>query len=217
MAPALDARGAEPPAPSGPLVGVLGQAGDAARLAPARCAGGGPTRPCPWGDRRSLNQLDPPGAAGSRHQPSTPTTDPSAQLAFTDVVGGRPEQAWGATAERTTASSQEVLGGTGEGGQRWSYRRWTWWAGWASSWREPTPTCWGSWGWGCAGADERRGRWGLGAMLGERSAERVNQSNGSRPRRLDTGVGTLELAIQLRSGARCWPSTHDAWRWRAAL
>jgi hypothetical protein len=39
-------------------------------------------------------------------------------------------------------------------------------------------------------------------MLGERSAERVNQSNGSRPRRLDTGVGTLELAIQLRSGAR---------------
>jgi putative transposase len=37
-----------------------------------------------------------------------------------------------------------------------------------------------------------------GAMLGERSAERVNQRNGCRPRRLDTRVGTLELAIPKR-------------------
>jgi putative transposase len=34
-----------------------------------------------------------------------------------------------------------------------------------------------------------------GAALGERSAERVNQRNGYRPRRLDTLLGTLELAI----------------------
>ena len=34
-----------------------------------------------------------------------------------------------------------------------------------------------------------------GARLGERSAERVNQRNGYRPRRLDTRVGTLELQI----------------------
>ena len=41
-----------------------------------------------------------------------------------------------------------------------------------------------------------------GAMLGERSAERVNQRNGYRPRRLDTRVGTLELAIpKLRQGS----------------
>ena len=41
-----------------------------------------------------------------------------------------------------------------------------------------------------------------GAMLGERSAERVNQRNGYRPRRLDTRVGTLELAIpKLRHGS----------------
>jgi putative transposase len=41
-----------------------------------------------------------------------------------------------------------------------------------------------------------------GALLGERSAERVNQRNGYRPRRLDTRVGTLELAIpKLRAGS----------------
>jgi putative transposase len=41
-----------------------------------------------------------------------------------------------------------------------------------------------------------------GASLGERSAERVNQRNGYRPRRLDTRVGTLELAIpKLRAGS----------------
>jgi putative transposase len=41
-----------------------------------------------------------------------------------------------------------------------------------------------------------------GAALGERSAERVNQRNGYRPRRLDTRVGTLELAIpKLRQGS----------------
>lgn len=41
-----------------------------------------------------------------------------------------------------------------------------------------------------------------GAPLGERSAERVNQRNGYRPRRLDTRVGTLELAIpKLRAGS----------------
>jgi putative transposase len=41
-----------------------------------------------------------------------------------------------------------------------------------------------------------------GAMLGERSAGRVNQRNGYRPRRLDTRVGTLELAIpKLRQGS----------------
>jgi putative transposase len=41
-----------------------------------------------------------------------------------------------------------------------------------------------------------------GAPLGERSAERVNQRNGYRSRRLDTRVGTLELAIpKLRAGS----------------
>jgi putative transposase len=41
-----------------------------------------------------------------------------------------------------------------------------------------------------------------GAPLGERSADRVNQRNGYRPRRLDTRVGTLELAIpKLRQGS----------------
>jgi putative transposase len=41
-----------------------------------------------------------------------------------------------------------------------------------------------------------------GAGHGERSAERVNQRNGYRPRRLDTRVGTLELAIpKLRQGS----------------
>lgn len=41
-----------------------------------------------------------------------------------------------------------------------------------------------------------------GAPLGERSAERVNQRNGYRERRLDTRVGTLELAIpKLRQGS----------------
>ena len=41
-----------------------------------------------------------------------------------------------------------------------------------------------------------------GAALGERSADRVNQRNGYRPRRLDTRVGTLELAIpKLRQGS----------------
>jgi putative transposase len=41
-----------------------------------------------------------------------------------------------------------------------------------------------------------------GAALGERSAERVHQRNGYRPRRLDTRVGTLELAIpKLRAGS----------------
>jgi putative transposase len=41
-----------------------------------------------------------------------------------------------------------------------------------------------------------------GARLGERSAERVNQRNGYRSRRLDTRVGTLELAIpKLRAGS----------------
>ena len=41
-----------------------------------------------------------------------------------------------------------------------------------------------------------------GAALGERSAERVNQRNGDRERRLDTRVGTLELAIpKLRQGS----------------
>jgi putative transposase len=41
-----------------------------------------------------------------------------------------------------------------------------------------------------------------GAALGERSAERVNQRNGYRERRLDTRVGTLELAIpKLRAGS----------------
>jgi putative transposase len=41
-----------------------------------------------------------------------------------------------------------------------------------------------------------------GAPLGERSAERVNQRNGYRERRLDTRVGTLELAIpKLRAGS----------------
>jgi transposase-like protein len=41
-----------------------------------------------------------------------------------------------------------------------------------------------------------------GALLGERSAERVNQRNGYRERRLDTPVGTLELAIpKLRQGS----------------
>ena len=34
-----------------------------------------------------------------------------------------------------------------------------------------------------------------GAGLGERSPQRVNQRNGYRERRLDTRVGTLELAI----------------------
>src|SRR5919201_6952149 len=41
-----------------------------------------------------------------------------------------------------------------------------------------------------------------GVALGERSAERVNQRNGYRERRLDTRVGTLELAIpKLRQGS----------------
>jgi putative transposase len=41
-----------------------------------------------------------------------------------------------------------------------------------------------------------------GAMLGERSADRVNRRNGYRERRLDTRVGTLELAIpKLRAGS----------------
>jgi putative transposase len=41
-----------------------------------------------------------------------------------------------------------------------------------------------------------------GAPRGERSAKRVNQRNGYRPRRLDTRVGTLELAIlKLRQGS----------------
>jgi putative transposase len=41
-----------------------------------------------------------------------------------------------------------------------------------------------------------------GAGLGERSADRVNQRNGYRPRRLDTRVGTLELHIpKLRAGS----------------
>jgi transposase-like protein len=41
-----------------------------------------------------------------------------------------------------------------------------------------------------------------GARLGERSAERVNQRNGYRERRLDTRVGSLELAIpKLRAGS----------------
>jgi putative transposase len=41
-----------------------------------------------------------------------------------------------------------------------------------------------------------------GASLGERSGDRVNQRNGYRPRRLDTRVGTLELAIpKLRQGS----------------
>jgi putative transposase len=41
-----------------------------------------------------------------------------------------------------------------------------------------------------------------GAALGERSADRVNQRNGYRSRRLDTRVGTLELAIpKLRAGS----------------
>ena len=41
-----------------------------------------------------------------------------------------------------------------------------------------------------------------GAPLGERSADRVNQRNGYRERRLDTRVGTLELAIpKLRQGS----------------
>jgi hypothetical protein len=43
-----------------------------------------------------------------------------------------------------------------------------------------------------------------GAPLGQRSADRVNQRNGYRERRLDTRVGTLELAIPklTRSQAR---------------
>jgi putative transposase len=41
-----------------------------------------------------------------------------------------------------------------------------------------------------------------GAPLGERSADRVNQRNGYRERRLDTRVGSLELAIpKLRQGS----------------
>jgi putative transposase len=41
-----------------------------------------------------------------------------------------------------------------------------------------------------------------GAPLGQRSADRVNQRNGYRERRLDTRVGTLELAIpKLRQGS----------------
>jgi putative transposase len=41
-----------------------------------------------------------------------------------------------------------------------------------------------------------------GAPLGERSEDRVNQRNGYRPRRLDTRVGTMELAIpKLRQGS----------------
>jgi putative transposase len=41
-----------------------------------------------------------------------------------------------------------------------------------------------------------------GAPLGERSEDRVNQRNGDRPRRLDTRVGTMELAIpKLRQGS----------------
>lgn len=41
-----------------------------------------------------------------------------------------------------------------------------------------------------------------GAGLGERSPDRVNQRNGDRGRRLDTRVGTLELAIpKLRAGS----------------
>jgi putative transposase len=41
-----------------------------------------------------------------------------------------------------------------------------------------------------------------GAGLGERSRQRVNQRNGYRERRVDTRVGTLELAIpKLRSGS----------------
>jgi putative transposase len=41
-----------------------------------------------------------------------------------------------------------------------------------------------------------------GAGLGERSPQRVNQRNGYRERRLDTRVGTLELAIpKLRAGS----------------
>ena len=41
-----------------------------------------------------------------------------------------------------------------------------------------------------------------GAPLGERSPDRVNQRNGYRERRLDTRLGTLELAIpKLRAGS----------------
>jgi hypothetical protein len=41
------------------------------------------------------------------------------------------------------------------------HRRWICWAGCAITWRRRTPTCFGSWCWACAGADERRGGCGL--------------------------------------------------------
>ena len=44
-----------------------------------------------------------------------------------------------------------------------------------------------------------------GASLGERSADRINQRNGYRPRRLDTRVGTLELAIPKLRQASYFP------------
>jgi hypothetical protein len=61
-----------------------------------------------------------------------------------------------------------------------------------------------------------------GAALGERSAERVNQRNGYRERRLDTRVGSLELAIPSCGPAAttlggCWSPAGGAsapsWRW----
>jgi hypothetical protein len=61
-----------------------------------------------------------------------------------------------------------------------------------------------------------------GAPLGQRSADRVNQRNGYRERRLDTRVGTLELAIpKLRQGgyfrSGCWSRAGGVsgrwWRW----
>lgn len=50
-----------------------------------------------------------------------------------------------------------------------------------------------------------------GATYGERSPARLSQRNGSRERRWDTRVGTLELAIpKLRSGSYYPPSSNPA-------
>ena len=67
-----------------------------------------------------------------------------------------------------------------------------------------------------------------GATLGERSAERINQRNGYRPRRLDTRVGTFGVGdpdCGLAATSRTGCCSHDAgptrmsgWtRWRSGV
>ena len=57
-----------------------------------------------------------------------------------------------------------------------------------------------------------------GAGYGERSAERQNSRNGSRPRVLETRVGTVELDIpKLRQGSYFPPFLQPRRRWEQAF